>query len=108
MLAGDERWDSESEGGIDLTSLRLHAPRTLALEFRRDGARSRLIEFASLTELQIDGDLQWEGESEIGWEVLGTSMLAASRPRTDGLLVYVLELPQGLVCFASAAGVWRA
>lgn len=108
LLADGQRWDCESEGGADLTSLRVHAPRTLSLEFRRVGLGSRVLDFASLTDLQVDADLQWEGESESGWEVLGTSMLVAARPRADELVVYVLELPQGLLCFASAVGAWRA
>jgi hypothetical protein len=108
VLAGGERWDAEThEGGADLTSLRLHAPRTLALEFRLEGPGSRLIEFADLTELQIEGNVAWQGEAELGWEVLDTSMLVATRPREDGLVVYALELPTALVCFASLPGSWR-
>ncbi|GAA4117691.1 hypothetical protein GCM10022415_15850 [Knoellia locipacati] len=68
-LAEGERWDAAAEGDCDLTSLRLHAPRTLALEFRLDGPVTRLIEFPGLAELHIDGDLQWEGEADLGWEV---------------------------------------
>ncbi|KGN40807.1 hypothetical protein N801_12255 [Knoellia aerolata DSM 18566] len=68
---------------------------------------SRLIEFAGLAELHIDGDLQWEGEADLGWEVLDTSMFVAARPRQDGLVVYALELPQAILRFASALGSVR-
>lgn len=71
-----------------------------------EGVGLRRLEFAAVTDLQIEGDLQWEGEAEQGWEVLDTSMLVAARPRADGLVVYVLELPQAIACFASAPGIW--
>lgn len=103
MLADGERWDAESEGA-DLASLHLMTPRTLTLEFRSVSLVSRPIAFANLAELRVDGDLQWTGESDLGWEVLGTSMLTTPRPRGDGLVVYTLELPQVLMCFTSAIG----
>lgn len=104
VLAEEERWDATADGGSDLASLRLHAPRTLALEFRLDGTGTRLIEFTGLAELHIDGDLQWAGEADLGWEVLDTSMSVAESPRQDGLVVYVLELPQAILRFASGLG----
>jgi hypothetical protein len=103
-LAGQERWDAEEHGsGVDLTSLRLHSPRSLSLEFHLDGGDSRVIEFAKLADLQIDGDLAF-GLTDVGWEVSGTSTLVAKRPRADGLFVYALEMPTALLCFASLPG----
>lgn len=107
VLAEEERWDATAQGGSDLTSLRLHAPRLLALEFRLDGQLTRLIQFPGLAELHIDGDLQWEGEADLGWEVLDTSMFVAASPRRDGLVVYVLELPEAILRFASGLGSGR-
>jgi hypothetical protein len=108
---GGERWDGSetSDGGpASLVSLQLVAPRTLVLEVRIGQAPLRAIEFAQVKDLQVEGDLEWAGLAVLGWEVLDTSMVVARRPRDDGLVVYVLELPQALVCFASSVGAWRS
>lgn len=107
VLTDGEQWDGTADGGSDLTSFHLAASRTLSLEFRLrlEAPTFRVVQFDRLSELKVEGDLQWEGETDMGWEVLDTNMLVAARPREDGRVVYLLQLPDAIVCFASAPGV---
>lgn len=105
QLAAGRRWDAEDvEGGVELTGLRLAPSRTLELDFVIDEREPRRFVFADITEFQVDGAFDL-GTTAAGWEVMGTAMFVAERERDDGRLVYVLELSNGLVCFASFPAV---
>lgn len=102
LLANGEHWTEDETHAIDLASLVIHPPSTLRLSLILDTDTKWTLEFEGLSELQVDGDFQI-GRNENGWEVLdiGLSMLIADLPRDDGRLVYMLELPSALICFAS-------
>ena len=102
LLADGEHWAGADTYAIDLASLVIVPPSTLTLSLVSEADTKWTLEFDGLSELQVDGDLQ-VGLTENGWEVLdmGLSMLTANRPRDDGRLVYMLELPSTLICFAS-------
>ena len=100
LLADGERWVGADSEVVDLVSLVIHPPTTLTLSVIVDEDAHWTLEFPGLSELQVDGQLQY-GHTEYGWEVMGTDMLVADRPRDDGRVVYMLEMPTALVCFAS-------
>lgn len=101
QLSAGQRWDAEEvEGGVDLVCLRLTPMRTLELDFLVEERKQRRFEFHDIAEIQIDGSFDL-GLTTAGWEVMGTSMLVADGHRDDLRLVYVLELSNALVCFAS-------
>lgn len=100
-LAEGRRWDAEQyAGGVELAGLRLLPERTLELDLLVEERVVYRFNFPQFTELQVDGSFDI-GTTAAGWEVSGTSMLVAERDRADGRLVYLLELPRALVCFAS-------
>ncbi|MCC6498568.1 MAG: hypothetical protein IT193_20185 [Propionibacteriaceae bacterium] len=102
LLANGEHWAGADTHAIDLASLVIHPPSTLTLSLVIDSDTKWTLQFDGLSELQVDGDLQL-GRNENGWEVMdmGLSMLIADRPRDDERVVYGLELPSALICFAS-------
>lgn len=103
LLANAEHWDEAGTYAIDLASLVIHRPSTMRLSFIiLETDTTWTLEFDGLSELQVDGDLQI-GRNENGWEVLdiGLSMLIADLPRDDERLVYLMELPSAVICFAS-------
>ena len=102
-LVAGETWDAEKLQDVDLTGLALRPPMTLELDFEIGEADSRRLEFPDVADLQIDGAFDI-GRTDRGWEVLGTPMLVAAKERDDGRRVYLLELPNALLCFASRPG----
>jgi len=100
LLADGGRWVGADLDVVDLVALVIHPPTTLALSVIVGEDAHWTLEFPGLSELQVDGQLQ-HGQTECGWEVMGTAMLVADRPRDDGRVVYMLDLPTALVCFAS-------
>lgn len=59
--------------------------------------------FGAVADFQVDGDFQIGYTADLGWEVMGTDMIVAAQPRSDGRHVYVLELPNAILSWASDA-----
>ena len=102
-LATGERWDAEAFEDVDLAGFHLDATRALVLDFRIEAHNSRRLEFPEVGDLQVEGSFDF-GKTPLGWEVMGTQMLVGDHERDDGRLVYVLELSNALLCFASRPG----
>jgi hypothetical protein len=100
LLADGERWEGADDHVVDLRSLAINPPTKLMLSLILDQDTQWTLEFDGLSDMQIDGELQY-GLTECGWEVMGMSMLFAEQPRQDRRVVYMLELPTALMCFAS-------
>lgn len=102
LLANGEHWAGADQHAVELASLVIRAPSALTLSLIIDAGAKWALTFNGVSELQVDGDLQ-VGLTEHGWEVMdvGLSMLFADQPRDDGRVVYMLELPSALMCFAS-------
>lgn len=89
------------DGCVDLVSVNLDPVSGMELGFALGVERRVLrLRFRDVSDLEVDGELQY-GRSSGGWEVAATDMLVADRPRGDGRLVYLLELAESLICFAS-------
>ncbi|MCA0253110.1 MAG: hypothetical protein LCH76_12680 [Actinobacteria bacterium] len=104
-LQGQGIWDVDSPDApeaVDMVRLSMDVPGTLSLTFRIDYEALRRIEFPGLVYVEITGDMAPQDES--GWEVMGTQMIAAPLPRQDGRVVYLLDVPNTLICFASLVG----
>jgi hypothetical protein len=101
LLSDGLRWDAEAVvGGVDLVGLLLRSG-ALTLEFSlADNGRIRFV-FGSVADFKIDGDFQFGYDSDLGWEVMGTDMVVAAQPSSDGRQIYVLELPSALLWWAS-------
>ncbi len=85
---------------MDLASLLLQSG-ALTLEFSlADGGRSRFV-FGAVADFQVDGYFQIGYTADLGWEVMGTDMIVAPQPRSDSRQVYVLELPNAILGWAS-------
>lgn len=104
-LTHGDVWDAENfEDEVMLMSLHLSRDLSLEMEFRAGPGDVYRIDFAEVSELQFDGTF-YADPSEIGWPVLGSPMIVTDRVRDDGRFVYMLEIPDFLVCFASRPGV---
>lgn len=104
-LADGRRWDAEDYDDEVVLSQISFVP-TKALDITMivaDGASYHLT-FPDVVDIQVDGAVHL-GETNRGWEVLGTPMLQANHQRSDERLIYVVELSSALICFASRIGV---
>lgn len=101
QLADGQRWSAEDhDDGTLLSRLLLSPVQRLELDFLVGDHTAYHFVFSEVMDIQLDGDVQF-GTTERGWEVMGTDMLVAAGPRADGRLVYVLELSNTLLWFAS-------
>lgn len=101
QLTGGQRWDAEDcAGEVALNRVSFVPARALEIDLVVDTQSCYRFTFADVVDIQIDGSVHL-GETNQGWAVLGTAMLEANHRRTDGRLVYVVELADALVCFAS-------
>lgn len=104
ILNAEPPWDATDDGGADLVAIRMPRPSTLELDFYLLAGTTRTISFSAINDLEIQGNLQWQGETEAGWEVLESSMFTPEPPLDDGRYMYVLELPTALMTFKSNRG----
>ena len=77
------------------------------MKFYIDARTSISLHFDQVADLQIDGAFEFGWRPE-GWDVMGTPMLVGQRPRSDGRLVYVIELSNSLICIASLPGTLKS
>ena len=106
VLNAGERWNAEDHERVSLTCLEFQA-RSLDVKFYIDARTSISLHFDQVADLQIDGAFEFGWRPE-GWDVMGTPMLVGQRPRSDGRLVYVIELSNSLICIASLPGTLKS
>lgn len=108
QLTGGGVWDAEDyDGEVALKRLSFVPAGALEIVMSGDVYSSYHFTFTGVVDVQIDGSVH-TGETNLGWLVLGTAMLVADHQRTDGRVVYVLELANALICFASRLAILTA
>jgi len=102
LMSDGSRWSAEDvESGVDLASWQL-AGGDLTVRLTLVGDGDYLWVFPGIADVQIDGHLRLDViDGTPGWEVFDTDMVTAAKPRADGKLVYVIYLPDALLCWAS-------
>lgn len=104
VLDTESEWDATDDGGANLVAIRMPRPETLELEFYLLSGTNQTISFDTTSDLKVQGNLQWQGEADNGWEVLETSMFYPDPPLEDGRHMYVLDLPTAVLQFKSHRG----
>lgn len=101
LLSSGLCWNAEGlEEDIDLTAVRLLPDGRLELDFFDNVNEWSRLTFAQVSDIGADGDFSL-GSTPHGWEVMGTIMIVSDLERVDGRFVYLLELSNATLCFAS-------